>query len=210
MSQHQPADGPDLSTRELVGLLRRARNGDVSGEEVRQLWESIPPEQKYDLVRAIIDAYVVPYVEDVKQRVREDRAEGRTAEAVREQYADMDADAQQETFDEVLDDLVSLAFALREHPGEGADELKARLRDPFTVEALLLVFENDEYIEYIEPWYRAEMKAFAAQRLRWLGMALVPEMYEQHEVRETYEQFGLDVDALERTAERHGQGEGGG
>lgn len=207
MSQGQGGESFDPSARDLVRLFRDVRNGTLDGPEARRIWESIPDDQKRDAAESVIDAYVVPHLDAVRERAREDRAEGHDAEAAREYYAQMTADEQEEMFYTAIADLVAVLFLVREQPAEGLAELKARLRDPYTVEALLLIFNNDEFIEYIEPGYREKMKDFAAERLRWMGMALVPELYDPEEVRPVYEEFGLDVDALEATAE---QREGGG
>lgn len=172
----------DLSRREMAGIARSFRNGEVSDDQMRTLWESLDEDEIQNAMQAMLDNFLVPKFEQVRERAEQD------SQDVRALYASMSDSEQQEVFDQAVDELVAACYELRARPRKGAESLMGLLRDPWTVEALLLIFENEEHID---PAYSAQLKEFAATHLQWIGCALAPEMYRRAVVEETYQQLGL-------------------
>lgn len=178
--------GPGLSKTQMIGLYQDIQNGSVSDEQVERIWSQIDQQTKRDAVQTGLDQFVIPHLEGVKQRARDDTP----AADVREQYADLDDEEQQEVFNQAVSDVVAALFEIRERPAEGLLTLKGLLRDPYTVEGLLLIFDNEQHID---PSYSEQMKDFAAMHLEMVGVALAPEMYDEATVREVYDRLGLDA-----------------
>lgn len=180
------SSGPGLSKGEMLGLYQDIQNGSVSDAQVERIWSQIDQQTKRDAVQTALDQFVIPHLEGVKQRARDDA----DAATVRAQYADLDDADQQEVFNQAVSDVVAALFEIRERPAEGLLTLKGLLRDPYTVEGLLLIFDNEQHID---PDYSEQMKDFAAMHLEMVGVALAPEMYDADTVREVYDRLGLDT-----------------
>jgi len=129
-----------------------------------------------------IESHIIPHMEDVKTAATEEYED---SEDVRAFFESMDSGEQTDTFHEVAADMIAVLTKLREDPVDGGLELKERLRDPWTVEALLLVFDHEGVPEEVA----AEQKDFAAQYLKYIGVNVVPEVYDEDEVREVVEEM---------------------
>lgn len=130
---------------------------------------------------------MIPHLQGIKKRAADDP----DPEVIRQQYADCSDERQQQIFNQAISDVVGALFEVRENPKAGLLSLKGLLRDPYTMEGLLLIFDNEEHID---PGYSRQMKEFAAMHLKWMGVALAPESYPTAVVREVYEQLDLDVE----------------
>lgn len=177
--------GLDMSTREVAGLIRSARNGDLSGEEIDNLWNRVPRQQKVQFLSFIFQERVIPHIEDIRQR-----AESEDSERLRDAYADLDPETKDEVLLETIGHIVRTLFELRERPREGMLNLKELIRDPGTMESLLLVFDD---AEHIDPGYSADAKNFVSWYVTAAGVALAPELYDEATVREVYEAFDLEL-----------------
>lgn len=186
--------GLDLSAREIAGLYRSMQAGDVDEAQVQQIFAAIPPETKQQAVMAALDNYVVPHFHDIRSRQESDPDN----ERIRAKYAELSDDEQQEVFNTAVAEVVGALFEVRESPQQGLVTLKKLLRDPYTVEGLLLIFDNDEHID---PAYSEQIKNFAATHLRWAGCALMPEAYDPEVVRQTGEEIGLDLERARQAAQ---------
>lgn len=121
-----------------------------------------------------------------------DRAQTVDTAEVEAQFAKLDDDEQDEQFHQAMAELAVTCAQIREEPAEGVDRLFGMLRDPYTVEALLLIFENDDHID---PDYSEQVKEFARWQLRYIGIHAIPEAYTQAEREAVAERFGLDESA---------------
>lgn len=190
MSEGQGAGGQpagDLSMRDMAGLARGLQNGTISDQQIERVWNSIDEETKQQSLSNLLEQFVLPHVDDVRERSLAD-ADPAT---IRAQYASLSDDEQQQVFNQAVSDVVGTLFEVREDPREGLMSLKGLLRDPYTIEGLLLIFDNEQHIT---PEYSEQMKDFAAMHLRWMGVALAPEMYDEQAVREVYSQLDLPTD----------------
>lgn len=144
-------------------------------------------------IHALMEHKVVPELEDVKRRAGTDV----TSQEVREIYRSYPDDVQEDLFYTQLKDVVGTCFDIRDDPFVGFMRLKEMLRDPYVFEALLLIFENEELTEAS----RDEMKDFVALHARYVGMALLPEMYTATERDEIAERFDIDQEMMARFEE---------
>lgn len=171
--------------------------GDIDEDQARKLLQRIDEDQLRQGLHVAVEDFVVPHVDEVRTKATEDYED---RHFVREQYRQMSDEQQQEVFDEAWGDLVAVCARIREDPQNGGMELKERLRDPWTMEALLLIFENKDHID---PEYGEEMKEFTTYMVRWMAIQMLPEMYSQDEVRESIEQLFDDAD-YERAMREYG------
>lgn len=158
----------------------------LDDEQLRALQEQIDDEEIERLIQQVVEKRVVPHLQDIRKQARETPP----AREVREAYASMSVEEQEEAFDTAVDDVLDCALLLRESPNEGLKRLKSILRDPYTTEGLLLIFENEEHID---SEYSAQMKEYGATLLRYLGFMLGREMYEQQTRRQIAEELGVEL-----------------
>lgn len=138
-----------------------------------------------DEIMSLLDVFqnAPEYLEEIKAR-----AEGSDAEEARKVFDELTDEEQTEVVDGVITDIAVSFAQLRADPVEGVDQLVDHLRDPFTMEALLLTLENEEHID---EEYSEEIKEWWRWRARWLAVELLPEIYTEEEIEEVAEQFGL-------------------
>lgn len=160
-------------------------------EQAKQVMNSVDEEQVQQAVKWAVDEMVVPHLKEIRQRSRNDPP----TEEVREHFESMSPEEREQEFYETLDELVAVLVQCRENPQQGFKDLKTMLRDPFTVEALLLIFENDDHIDYE---YTQQLKEFGVTHLRWVGCMVLPEMYDEHEVEEVVDTFDLDAEGFQK------------
>lgn len=147
------------------------------------LLNKLNDEQIEQGLEVAVEDFIVPHVEEIRTTSR-DQYESR--HKVREVYGEMDPQDQQEVFDEAWADMVAVGAQIREQPQRGMLELKQRLRDPWTMEALLLIFDNEDHID---EEYSEEMKEFTTFAVRWMAVNMLPEMYTQEEVEVVVEEL---------------------
>lgn len=164
--------------------------GNFDEEQARRLINQMDEEQIAEGIQTGMDEFVVPHLEEV----RENAQTTPERQAVREQYHSMPDTKQQEAFNRAIWDLVSVAGKLRVSPDEGLRDLKTMLRDPWTMEALLLVFHNPDHID---PDYSEEMRETTTKFTRLAAMNLIPEAYTENEARQLMAEMGLDEDDLQ-------------
>lgn len=129
-----------------------------------------------------IEDQIVPHFDDVRQAAVE---EYEPPEDVREKYESMPQSKQEDQFQEAAADLMAVLTQLRDDPLAGGIELKNRLRDPWMVEALLLIFNHEDTPEDVVE----AQKNYAATWMKWVGVNVIPEIYTHAEAREVVEQI---------------------
>lgn len=167
---------------------RMAQN--ISDEDFSEIMDGLQ-ESDIDInsyLKTLVDEQVAPELVDVR-----DRAGQEDHRAIREALSELSDDEQDEYFYDAVADVVAALALVRERPEDGLRELKPLLRDPYTIESLLLIFDNETHVD---PEFAAQQKEFAAKHLRWIGATVLPEMYEDDELNEVRKRFdfGGDVD----------------
>lgn len=174
-----PTDIPGLD----AGQIAR----ELDAQDIEQLMAQIDPEDVQELLGEVYQAMIVPHLTEVRADVHaEDTPD---PETVRQALLDADPERRQEVFQAAVDDVIAVLLALREDPEQAMHDLKDILRDPWTTEGLLLIFQNDDHID---PEYTAEMMEYVGGLMRLAGVALLPELYTEAERQAVAEELGID------------------
>lgn len=126
--------------------------------------------------------------------IRERASDSPSKEEVRERLDNLSEEDKNEVFHETWAELITAAVELRVDPLEGMRNLQTMIRDPFTLEVLLLLFEDEEIPSDIT----VANKDLVSDYVSWMGRAVAPEMYEREEVEEMVEEFGADPELLDK------------
>lgn len=169
-----------------MDFIQRALSG-MDEEQARNILDSLDEEQIEQAIQWMMEEMILPHMEDVRQRA----ANAPPTEDVRQQLESMGQQEREQLFYDTLDELVAVLVECRENPQHGFEELKTMMRDPWTVEALLLIFENEEHID---AEYTQQLKDFGVTHLKWIGAMVFPEMYEDYEVEQVLDQFDIEPD----------------
>lgn len=176
---------------------------------VMNILGQMDPSAIEDGLKMFLDRYVQPHLEDIQER-----AQDRTPpEEVRVELAGRDVNDRLEIMQTTIAELVVSISTLRLRPQQGMMELKRMMRDPYTIEALLLVFDDDifaeeELVQEGEMTIEEAQKATCATWFNWMGVAVAPEMYAREEVEAVVEEVGLSTELVDKWDESSENGEG--
>jgi hypothetical protein len=135
-----------------------------------------------------IDNKVQPHLADIKERFDETE---HTREEIAEQLENKPAEQRQEIFHDTMGELIATLALLRLEPIQAGRQLKTMVRDPATLEALALIFDRDAvFPTRDEDEFPECQKHLLRSYLKWIGVAIAPEMYSRDEVKEVIEEFG--------------------
>lgn len=143
----------------------------------------------------IIESKAIPHLEDVKTQARN----AENPDEVREIFESMDAASRERIFHDTMAELISTFVQIRIQPVKGGKNLKGLIRDPYTTEALLMMFDEDAIFGN-----RPDTEVQSAQKdtlrtyLHWIGIALAPEMYDREDVEAMIHEFGADPGLLDK------------
>lgn len=146
-------------------------------EQAQMILDQISDEAITNALQTGIEKEVIPELQEIRTKVREMDED---AEDAREYLEGLSEEEQQERFNETVADLLTVLTEIRAKPLDGGEKLKERLRDPWTAETLLLIFDHPDVPDEVVK----QQKDFAATWLQWAGANVVPEMYEQEELQE--------------------------
>jgi len=159
----------------------------MDGDMANSVLEALDEDAIESALKKGIDKEVVPHLEQVRERAVEDDAD---SAQVRAHYESLSEDEQTQKFNEAAADLMAVFTELRESPIAGAKKLKGRLRDPWTVEALLLIFDHEQVPDEVVD----QQKDYAATWLKWVGVNMIPEIYTRDQVLEVANRLYPDRD----------------
>jgi len=159
----------------------------MDGEQASEIIGNLDQEMIETALSTGIEEELVPHLHEVRQRAVND---DEPAEEVRAHYESLSDEEQTKRFNQAAADIMETMVSLREEPTVGMEKLKERLRDPWTVEALLLVFDHDE----MPPEAVSERKDYASGWLKYVGVHVIPEVYTRGDARDMIEQFHPDKD----------------
>ena len=126
--------------------------------------------------------------------IRERASDSPEPAEIRERLDTLTEEEKNETFHQTWAELITAAVQLRVEPVDGLRNFQTMIRDPWTVEVLLMMFEDDEIPSDITE----ANKDLISDYISWIGRALAPEMYEREEVEEMVEEFGADPELLDK------------
>lgn len=148
--------------------------------------QQMDEQQIEQAITAAVERFLVPQLEEIRRSAQEVEDK----EEVREVFEELSEGDQEDVFNETMSKVQMAAVEIREEPVEGAKTLKDLLRDPWTVEALLLVFDEPDKID---PEYADHLKDFVSTQIRWMGVHVAPEMYSEEEIREVVDTVYPDL-----------------
>lgn len=168
----------------LMDIIQQRLNN-MDEEEAQQMLDQVDIGQVHQGIENLFAAKVAPHLYAVRDAYHNEYDDN---EEVREELKGLPEDRQEELFFQTLKEMAAVLEGLREKPQAATPKLKSMLRDPYTLEALLLIYEN----EHIDEEYRDQLKEFTAGWLHIFGVMLAPEMYTKQEIRQVMEDHGLE------------------
>jgi hypothetical protein len=159
----------------------------LDDEQADRILENLPDDVIENAMTTAIDKHLIPQAEEVRRLANEEYED--SAE-VRAYYESLSEEEKQTEFTQAASQLMGVLTKLREDPLVGGKKLKEYLRDPWTVEAILLILED----EAIPEERIDERKDFACTWLRFVGVNVVPEAYRTEEIDPVIEELYGDVD----------------
>ena len=151
------------------------------------LLDKMDEQQIRNALVTAIEKYIVPHIDDVRNHATHAYDD---PEQVRKAYEQMPDEKQQEEFNKAYASLIAALAELRDNPIKGGMRIKTMLREPWTVEALLLLFHHEDVPEHVA----REQKDFITTQLQWAGVHVLPEMYTDEEIREVFNEVHPDKD----------------
>jgi len=168
-----------------------------SEDQVRQIAEQVDLSND-DVQEALLkvgEDKIRPQLDEIKERA----SNADDPDAVRQQLADLSDEKKNEVFHETWAQFITACVQLRVEPLEGMRNLKTMIRDPWTVEIMLMLMEDDEIPAEISE----ANKDLISQYITWIGRAIAPEMYEREEVEAMVDEFGADPELLDKWDENN-------
>ncbi len=156
--------------------------GNMDSQTAEAVLDSLDDEMIERALETGIEKEVVPHLEDVRENVVDDYPD---AQQVRSHYESLPAEEQEQKFNKAAADILGVLIELRENPTDGLKKLKGRLREPYVIEALLLIFDHEGVPKELSD----QRKEYAATWLRNAGVHVIPEVYEREEAVEVVEQM---------------------
>lgn len=168
-----------------------------SKDQVRKMAEQVDLSND-DVQEALLkvgEDKIRPQLDEIKDRA----ADADAPQDVRQQLGELTDEKKNEVFHETWAQFITACVQLRVEPLEGMRNLKTMIRDPWTVEIMLMLMEDDEIPNEISD----ANKDLISQYVTWIGRALAPEMYEREEVEAMVEEFGADPELLDKWDENN-------
>jgi len=163
-----------------------------SPEQVRSAAQNVDLDNDdvQEALLQIAEDKIRPRLDEIKAR-----ADGqKSSDEVRAELESLSDEKKTEVFHQTWAEIITACAQLRVQPVEGMKNLKAMIRDPWTVEAMLLMMEVAEMPSEVEQ----QNKDLMAQYITWMGSAIAPEMYDRDDVEDMIEQFGADPELLDK------------
>lgn len=155
---------------------------DAIGAEEQQvlnsLMENIDEKQLEAAIQQALSQKLGPKLAEIRERARE----GESGQDVRAEYEPLSPREKEDKFLEAVTDLVVVFAELRHDPFTAFPKLFRRIREPRTMEALLLIFDGfQDDGRCPDPEWSREAKKYVAGVTRLIAMSFIPEAYTYHE-----------------------------
>lgn len=138
----------------------------------------------------VMENHISPHLHDVRDRASESEDPEEIRRILEEE---MTEEERNELFHDTWGEVIASFIHLRIDPFEGFLNLKHLLRDPYTLEAMLLMFD----VEGTPKDIVEANKDMAATYVKCIGVALAPEMYGRDDVEQVVELVGGDPELLD-------------
>ena len=171
------------------GMIGNLLNG-MDSETASDILNSMDEDMIENALETGIEEELVPHLTEVRAKAN---GEYRSPAEVRAHYESLSEEEQTEKFHTAAADLMGVAVDLRENPLTGLAKLNDRLRDPYVIEALMLIFDHPEVPDHVVH----ERKEFTSTWLKYAGLHIIPEIYQRDDLREMVETMYDDQSADE-------------
>jgi hypothetical protein len=152
--------------------------------DVDSLVDRMDEDTIYKQVYKFFDSHIVPHLEEIRSR-HDTKVSDKSRDEIREDLESLPPQERGEVFHDTMGELLVNLSLARLKPIESGTEVKKMVRDPYTVEALLLMFDREAvYSTRSEDEFPRVQKDTMAGYMKWMGVALAPEMYSREEVEE--------------------------
>lgn len=189
----------DESVFEMWEVYEKIQEGDLDEEDL----EDVDFEQVFTFVQQAVDQVAAPHVEEIRQEAVRKKNNGESRFDARQRLENMDPEQQGDEFEKAAVELVQVAAEIHTDPKAAGQRLKHLVRNPWTMERLLLAFNNPNGDPGDE--YAHEAKEDVTDFVRWFTMWLVPEVYTHQERVDFMQKLGHDVPNVDQ---QPGQGQG--
>jgi len=168
-----------------------------SKDQIRSMAEKVDlsNDDVQEALLKVSEDKIRPQLDEIKERA----ADADDPEDVRRKLEGLPDEKKNEVFHETWAEFITACVELRVQPVVGMRNLKTMIRDPWTVEIMLMLFEDDE----IPTEITHANKDLLSQYITWIGRALAPEMYEREDVETMVEEFGADPALLDKWDENN-------
>lgn len=165
----------------------------IDEEKLAKMAEKIDVEDGIRLLTIIKQSYLDPQLVSIRDRAANDD----DPKDVRTRLEQLSEEEKADVMYGVLDDLILVLGQIRERlhtdpESVPIDELAAMIRDPYTVESLLLVLDDPR----VDQEYVTEVKDFISEIVRLVGVITLPELYSEDEIEAVVRRTKQDPDAL--------------
>lgn len=176
----------------------------LGGFDVDSLVDRMDEDTIYQQIFKFFDSHIVPHLEDIKTR-HDSKVSEKSAEEIRDELEDLPPEERAVIFHETMAELLVNLSLARLEPIESGKEVKKMVRDPYTVESLLLMFDREAvYATRSAEEFPGIQKDTMADYMRWMGVALAPEMYSREEVEDFVASFeGAPDDMIDKWDQAH-------
>lgn len=168
-----------------------------SKEQIRSMAENVDLSNE-DVQEALLkvgEDKIRPQLDEIRERA----VDADDPDQIREQLGGLSDEEKNNVFHETWAEFITACVELRVQPLVGMRNLKTMIRDPWTVEIMLMLLEDDEIPDEITE----SNKDLISQYVTWIGRAIAPEMYERDEIEDMIEQFGADPELLDKWDENN-------
>lgn len=156
---------------------------------IDRLEDQMSEEQVQAAISKVVRDKVHPHFDDVRKEARS----ADDPDEVREKFEEMSEERKDEVFHDTWGRLIAQSFRLRDSPVRALKELKVMLRDPYTMEALLLIMDHGS----IPAETQEAQKDLLSEYVHALGVGMMPEAYTREEVEEAVSKFGrVDTESV--------------
>lgn len=135
----------DDTVFDLMEITEAIEDGEWDETKQQELMEQVDFDSLYGDIQQFVMEYVRPHLDEIREEAQRRRAAGESRFDAREQLEQLSEEEKDQEFQEAANALIKIAVQIQ--GGESAEamrELKGRIRNPWTMERLLLLFDHEE------------------------------------------------------------------
>lgn len=173
--------------------------GGVDPDMAEELMNQVDEDELEEAIPKLLNQQITPRLAEIRERAQASESRHQ----IRQQLRQLPEDEQTRVMMQAASDIGLVLQEIRQSPTAGLVKLKNRLRNPKTMEALLLIFEGDQ----VPDEWSDDRKEYATCVVRYVAMHLMPEAYTREEKEEICRMFHPDRDPVELLGPPPGENE---